>query len=77
MVEGTCRGIGGVAPFGHPVVRYEVAAVGKQFLKHLPVVVGFFGVGNDTRELCASLSKHLLVNLKINGGEMKMIMTLQ
>ena len=74
MVECTRRGIIGLAPFWHPVVRYEVAAVWKHLLKHLPVVVGLFSVGDDTTELGASLSKHLLVNLHEVKGEIDHVM---
>ena len=65
VIEGTGRWIVGVAPFGHPVVWDEVAAARKLVLKDLPVVVGFFGLWNNTRKLRASLSKHLPIDLKI------------
>ena len=43
------------APLWHPVVRCNMAAVWKHLLKHLPVVVGFFGVRNHATELRAGL----------------------
>ena len=65
MVECTGRRVTAFTPLGQPVVGNEMTAAWKQLIKHLSVVVGFFGVWNNTFELCVSLSKHLLINLRI------------
>ena len=66
VVESASGGVSGVAPLWHPVVRYEMAAVWKQILKHLSVVIGLLSVGNNATELGASLSKRVLVNLHVD-----------